>query len=72
MRLFPERVPISVCDSFTFGFWDRTWDSDVLIPDHCLSFYSAHSWRLYYSFILFFLVGFSTLLVCEVVSGLID
>ena len=28
-----------VCASFHFGFEGGMWDLNVLVPDHCLSFY---------------------------------
>ena len=41
MRVFRERLIISVRDSFPFGFEGGMWDSIVyyLVPDRFLSFY---------------------------------
>ena len=43
------RVPFVNCRQFMylvislFGFEGRIWDPIVSVPDHCLSFYFAHS-----------------------------
>ena len=43
MRVFLESLPICVCSSFRFEFQGGIWDHlIVLIPDHCLYFYSAY------------------------------
>ena len=43
MRVFRERLSICVCVSFPFRFEGGIWDSTVLIPNHCLSFYFSSS-----------------------------
>ena len=35
-----------VCPSFPFGIKGGMWDVIVLIPDHCLSIYSANFMKL--------------------------
>ena len=42
-----ERLSFYVCVFYPFGFEGMMWDSIVLVPDHCLSFYInkyVHSW----------------------------
>ena len=37
----PRVLSIYVFSYFPFGFEGRMWDLIVLVPDHCLSFYSV-------------------------------
>ena len=46
MHVFRERLSVSVCCSFPFGFEDGVWDLIILIPDHCLSI-SFITWRYF-------------------------
>ena len=39
IHVFRECLTISVCVSFPFGFEGGMWDSILLVPDYCLSFY---------------------------------
>ena len=39
---FRKLSSIYVFSYFPFGFEGRMWDLIVSVPDHCLSFYSAH------------------------------
>ena len=38
MRVLRGRLSFCEC-AFPFGFEGGMWDSIVLVPDHCLSFY---------------------------------
>ena len=40
LRIFRERLLVSVCSSFPFGFEGGMRDLIELVPDHCLSIYS--------------------------------
>ena len=42
-RAFRKLLSIYVFSYFPFGFEGRMWDLIVLLPDHCLFFYSAAS-----------------------------
>ena len=42
MGVLRECLPIFVCASVRFGFDGGMWDLNVLVPDHCLSFYFSH------------------------------
>ena len=40
---FRKLLSVYVFSYFPFGFEGRMWDLIVSVPDHCLSFYFAHS-----------------------------
>ena len=48
---FRKLSSIYVFSYFPFGFEGRIWDLIVSVPDHCLSFYSAYSFRLCETFL---------------------
>ena len=51
VRVFRERLTVSVCSFFPFGFESVIWDLIVLVPDQCLSIYfQGRIWRLMDSF----------------------